>query len=129
MAGGRDTPLVRNAADKGQRDRADKVERRRLREDVDALRAVMATEPGRRFMWWELSRCGIFKSVWENSARIHYNAGRQDTGHELLAMLVKHCPTQYLAMEAEARTRQAREDAEIEAHQTNSAATEDDDGE
>ncbi len=72
--------------------------------------------PSGRLVFWELIRtCGTYASVWEASAKIHYNAGRQDVGHEILADLIAVDPNLYQLMEREMRTLQAKEQAEIEA--------------
>jgi hypothetical protein len=45
-------------------------------------------------------------------------AGRQDVGHELLALCMQAGKDLYLLMETEARNRQERDDREIDATQT-----------
>lgn len=97
--------LVRNAADPRQVQHAGRAERRREEELQQALRAVMGTLPGRLVMWRLLERAGIYRSVWDASARIHYNAGRQDYGHELLSLLIEADEELYLTMEREMRSR------------------------
>jgi hypothetical protein len=61
---------VRNAADPRQVRFAERLEGR----------VVMATL---------IRRAGVYKSIWHPSSEIHYNAGRQDYGHELMADLVR----------------------------------------
>jgi hypothetical protein len=76
---------VRNAADESQVKRAsDKQENERDFELSD-LQFVMSSPAGRRFVWRMLGHCKVFETVWDNSARIHYNAGKQDIGHWLMA--------------------------------------------
>jgi hypothetical protein len=58
--------------------------------------------------------------VWDASAKIHYNAGRQDFGHELMALLTEHDSEGYLAMEREARSAATNEKLEAEAVQARS---------
>ena len=110
--------LVRNAADPQQ-------VRRAARKEADAeamllagLKELQATPTGRFVFRSLLERLGVFRSVWENSARIHYNAGRQDAGHELMALLVQADENAYELMEREARARsqkQARENDAVHA--------------
>lgn len=104
-----DRVAVRNAADPKQVRRAERQARDRdARLLLDVL-AVMSTLPGRRVMWELLSRAGVFRSVWAQSALIHYNAGKQDFGHELMALLVKAGEDEYQQMEREARAEARRE--------------------
>lgn len=119
MSNGRS--LVRNAADPEQVRHAARKERRREEQTANDLRAVMGSPAGRRFMWELLSRAGIYRSVWDNSARIHYNAGRQDFGHELVALITEHDPDGWLAMESEARKAVNNDKLEAEAVQARSA--------
>jgi len=107
---GGDRPWVRNAADPKQVRAAGRKQERRELEFLNSVRATMATIEGRAVMWGLLERAGVFRSVWDPSARIHYNAGRQDFGHELLSLLLEADEQLYLLMEQEARQR-ARSDA------------------
>jgi hypothetical protein len=66
--------------------------------ELDDLRAVITTPEGRRVMWRLLSRCGTFASIWEPSAKIHYNSGQQDVGHYLMAEIVEAEPSALLEM-------------------------------
>ena len=119
MSNGRS--LVRNAADPDQVKHAARKERQREQRVGEDVRAVMGTLQGRRLMWELLSRAGIYRSVWDNSARIHYNAGRQDFGHELLGLLTEHDDEGYLLMEREARAVARNDGLEAAAVQTRSA--------
>lgn len=118
--------MVRNAADPQQTKRAARIERRREERDAADLVAGMQTSEGRRMLWTRIKKCGVFQSVWEPSAKIHYNAGRQDVGHELLADVINASPDLYSLMEREARELQRREHMEIEAGHTTTAATDED---
>ena len=61
-----------------------KPQRREQNAVKELYRAQLATEAGRAFFWHLTQMAGVHRSVWEQSARIHYNAGRQDFGLELL---------------------------------------------
>lgn len=83
-----------------------------------SLAAVMATVEGRVVMWGLLERAGVYRSTFDASgSRTFYNAGRQDFGHELLALLLEHAEEGYLLMEAEARRRARATGREAEAVQ------------
>jgi hypothetical protein len=114
-------PLQTNAADPSQVRHAARIEKKRTARQLAALKAVMATPEGRMVMWNLLERAGIYRSIWHPSAQIHYNSGRQDFGHELLAMLTDADEEAYLTMEREMRTLARRESNESEAVRTNGA--------
>jgi hypothetical protein len=110
-----DRAFVRNAADPEQVKRASERERRREHRFVDALRVVMQAPSGRIVMWELIGRAKVHESIWDQSARIHYNAGRQDYGHELMAALVSADEDLYLLMEREMRAWQRGENATTDA--------------
>ena len=93
--------LVKNAADPRQIRFAEQVEKRRQERYDQALAAVMDTPQGRIVMATLIRRAGVFKSIWHPSAEIHYNAGRQDYGHELMADLIELSEPHYQRMERE----------------------------
>jgi hypothetical protein len=70
-----------NAGDKKQIKDARKKERRRRRQQLEDLQAVLKTDEGQRVLWRLLVKCGVYGSIWEPSAKIHYRAGQQDMGH------------------------------------------------
>jgi hypothetical protein len=120
---------VRNAADAGQVNRARSRDRDKAREFAANLRAVMALPYGRAVMWELISRAGVFRSVWSPNSEIHYKAGRQDYGHELLAELVSVDEELYQLMEREARARVRRDARATEASHTKSVTQDDLEGE
>lgn len=91
-------PLVRNAGDPRQVRRAGKTEHLRRQDELNDLRAVLATAEGRRLLWRVLGHCGCFGSVWHPSALIHYNSGRQDVGHWLQAEINAASRSQFFRM-------------------------------
>jgi hypothetical protein len=78
-------PEVKNAADAVQVKAAAEKELRGRERDMNDLRHVLNDVRGRRFVWKLLGHCRTFESIFEASAKIHYNSGRQDVGHYLLA--------------------------------------------
>lgn len=117
-------PQVKNAADPTQV----KGAARRQREREEQLRAsyagVMSTEAGRMVMWDLLSSAGVYRSVWSPNSEIHYKAGRQDFGHELMATLLETNEGLYELMAREARARDKKADTTAAAEQTPRADTE-----
>jgi len=94
---------VKNAADEQQVKDA-VFNQKLLRErEVEDLKVLMAQPEFRRFAWRALAKCNVFGSVWENSARIHFNAGQQDIGHWLMAEIAKASEEGFLQMMKENR--------------------------
>jgi hypothetical protein len=114
----------RNAADPEQIRYAERKVKQAEDRFLDALRSVLATSAGRIVAWELLTRAGIYASIWDPSARIHYNAGRQDFGHELLAAFVRADENLYQLMEREQRAYQRGQDREVAAVQTRAASEE-----
>lgn len=115
-------PEVRNAGDRRQVQDAERRLRRRRGRWLAALRAVLATPEG-RLVFGErdhglLAKAGVYRSIWAPNAQIHYNAGRQDYGHELMAELLRADERAYLLMEQEARAIAAGDERETEAAHT-----------
>lgn len=90
--------LVKNASDEKQVKHASKMQRLNRETELSDLRVVLATPEGRRLYWRLMCRCRIFESIWDPSARIHYNAGVQDIGHFLLAEQMEADPAAYMKM-------------------------------
>jgi len=110
---------VRNAADPQQVKRAARKERDADEQRLEAIRAVLQTPEGRRVFWDLLVRASVFESIWNPNVQIHYNAGRQDFGHQLMADLLVADEDGYDLMQREARARQRQEDRETDAAHAN----------
>lgn len=119
--------LQGNAADPQQVKYAARKEAQRAARFLDALRSVLRMPEGRIVCWELLARAGVFRSIWDPSARIHYNAGKQDYGHELLGVLLEADEVLYVLMEREARAYVRQGATEAAAVQT-AAAEESSDG-
>lgn len=128
MAETRDPALVRNAADPQQVRRGARVANRRRERELNDLRAVLATAEGRRVVWRLLEHCHVFASIWDPSSRIHYQAGRQDVGHYLMAEIAAADDDALLVLMRDARARERSEAMENEAARTPRATEEDSDG-
>lgn len=95
--------LVQNAADPAQVKNAEnKILRGRERELRDVA-DLLATVPGRRFIWRYLGECGVFRTSWEPSAKIHFNEGMRNIGLMLLADVNEADPDGYLKMLKESK--------------------------
>lgn len=113
---------VRNAADRGQVKRAARREQRAIERERAWFRALLQTPFGRAAMATLIRRAGVYRSIYHASALIHYNAGRQDFGHELMATLLDADEDAYTLMETEARQRATFDARERDAGHTAGAS-------
>lgn len=95
--------LVKNAADPDQVKEATNKERRQREQELNDIRHLLQTRQGRRFLWRMLSRCNCFSTIWEPSAKIHFNAGVQDVGFFLLGEITAANEDAFLLMMKEAK--------------------------
>lgn len=51
------------------------------------LKKLLEIKSFRSFIWRLLEKTKMFESIWEQSAKIHFNAGQQDLGHFIWAEL------------------------------------------
>jgi hypothetical protein len=72
-----------------RRDRESDEERRRKRLlELADLQAVLQTAAGRRFVWAQMERAGVFRTSFDNSGSVTaFNEGRRTIGLMLLADL------------------------------------------
>lgn len=96
-------PLVKNAADEEQLKEAKGKVKLNRDTELNDLRFVLSSIQGRRLLWKLLSRCRVFGSIWEASAKIHYNAGMQDLGHYIQAEIAEASQDRYFEMLTEAK--------------------------
>jgi hypothetical protein len=115
---------VKNAADKEQVKRAARKEVRREDRRLDAYRSVLGTSAGRMVFDDLLARFGAYRSIWHPSALIHYNAGKQDAAHELLADLIRADEELVDLMNREARERRRADARETDAAHASFASQE-----
>jgi hypothetical protein len=68
-----------------------------------AFRAVMATPEGRRWIWWLLDRCGVFRTSFTGDNATFFNEGSRNVGLMVIADINAACPDFYLTMMTEAK--------------------------
>ena len=81
--------LVKNAASEKQVKNAEKKEVVKEEQEILDLKHVLESPHGRRVMWRLMEHCKVFNTVWEPSAKIHYNSGQQDVGHFIMTEIVR----------------------------------------
>ena len=91
-------PVVTNAADPAQLKEAAEREAAKEQQSRLAMAAIMQLPEGRLVLWETLTFCRAFASVWDGSARIHYNSGQQDVGHYLMAKMADANPKAFAQM-------------------------------
>lgn len=74
--------------------------------ELNDIKSVLAHAHGRRWLWKILAHCKTFESIWEPSAKIHYNSGRQDVGHFLMAEVSEADENLLFKMMKEGKTRE-----------------------
>jgi len=84
-----------------EREQQMKLRSERQRDDIIH---VMSSAEGRRFIWLQLSRAGVFASSFtgDNNAT-NFNEGRRSEGLRLFNDVMLHCPDLYLTMAKEAK--------------------------
>lgn len=98
-------PLVINASDRSQFDKAVKTRKQIMEQQLDDLRSLLDTEWGRRFIWRLLDHCKIHASVFEPNSKMAYNSGVQDVGHFILGEVMQARPEAYIQMMREHQER------------------------
>ncbi len=83
-------------------ERTRKVKHTRKRE-LEDVRAILATQSGRRFYWRYLSECGVFRSSFTGDTGTYYNEGMRNVGLKLLADMNEADPDAYALMQKEAQ--------------------------
>lgn len=77
------------------------------RQNRDDLKAVLSSRQGRRWVSRLLEATRVLQSVWDPSSRIHWLAGRQDLGNEILRGILELDPNIYLDMLKESKEEQS----------------------
>lgn len=106
-------PLVKNAADPQQVERATQLTKLQRNQQVLDLQAVLATIAGRRLIWRWLNHLRPTAPLWESSALIHYRVGFHDVAVMMLNEIEEADPGAYVLMLTEAREQQKAKDASL----------------
>lgn len=93
-----------NAADQRQVKTAGKRERLHRKRELADLAAVLATKPGRRFIWKILEQAGVFRVSFRygEPETTVFNEGRRSMGLWLMADIHELDPLLYVTMAKEA---------------------------
>ena len=81
-----------------QRQRADKA-RLETQREADDLKWLMGSRRGRRIVWRQLERAGVYRlSFNTNAMQMAFAEGARNEGLRLLALINATCPESYLDM-------------------------------
>jgi len=103
---------VDNASDRKQVQRAEKKAVVRRRQEIEDIREVLRTAPGRRLCWRLLEHCGVYRSTWAEGSLIHFNEGKRDIGLYILSEIGEADAHALLKMMTEVANQKAREQVE-----------------
>jgi hypothetical protein len=93
-----------NTANSSSVRRARKSEKIRRDEELEDLRIVMKTKPGRRLLWRMFGECGIFSSSFTKDPHTtNFNEGKRSIGLFLLTEVGEADPKAMSVMMTEAR--------------------------
>lgn len=85
---------------------AEKAAARTDRERGEVVTALMATQPGRKYVWDKLGEAGIFHSVFSTEPlQMAFNEGQRNQGLLLLNEVIQWCPEQFIQAMREANGR------------------------
>lgn len=92
-------------------------EKRLLREAAksgelsDDMKAVLASESGRRVLWWLLEQARVFGSCFTGSSTTFFNEGARELGLKLFNLILTADDNAFVTMQREAKARAALERA------------------
>lgn len=107
-----------NAADRSQVGVARRQQERLALQQANDLREVLSSQAGRRFVFRLLEHCSVFSSINTGSSQIYANAGRQDVGHFIMAIVEQVDGEALFAMMREAKQARDANTREAEAIRT-----------
>lgn len=98
-------PII-NIADEAEIKKRNKELSEKRIVEIAELKKLLEQKSMRDFLWRFLEKCGTFHSIWEQSAKIHFNAGQQDLGHFLMAEITEANDEAFFQMMRENKEKQ-----------------------
>lgn len=92
-----DDPLDIRAAEKQQTTRKEK-EQLVSRQEAEDFKWLMSDKRGRRFMWSQLAKAGVFRTSFTGNSETFFNEGKRVMGLDLLTRIHELCPDRYNQM-------------------------------
>lgn len=95
-------PLDTESLDKA-REKSQAKDKQLLHNEADDLKWLMSSKRGRRILWKQLERAGVFKlSFNTNSMTMAFAEGARNEGLRLITLIHRHCADLYPTMLKEA---------------------------
>lgn len=102
-------PLNIHDQDRAREDKQLRTKLERETEEAD-LKWLMGTRRGRRIVWRQLERAGVFRSTFNtNAMQMAFSEGNRNAGLYTLAQIHTLCPELYTTMVREATEKQAND--------------------
>lgn len=86
--------------EKGKHDQAEK-ERASILKDRNELKTLLQNLVFRRFMWRNLSKCGIYTTTMTGNSWSYHNEGKRSVGLEMLNDILLADPNSWILMQKE----------------------------
>lgn len=91
-------PYDLQSQEQQKEDRASRV-RLNAQTDADDLKWLMSNKRGRRIVWRQLERAGVYRTPFNTNAMLMAHAcGEKNDGLRMLAQLFEVCPERYAEM-------------------------------
>lgn len=98
--------MAQNVADPEQVKEAERRERRSIDRESRDFRAIMETQPGRRFIARLLDYCGFQRSSFTGNSATFFNEGKREVALKLWADINRICPDLYMQMLDDAKEKE-----------------------
>ena len=92
-----------NAADLDAIKKKGKQDKFNNNQELLDMRFILSTQQGRRFVWKNLTRAGIFQTSFTGNSTTFFNEGKRDIGLKMLADVMEASPDSYVAMIRESK--------------------------
>ncbi len=89
---------VENVADEEQIKAAKKKERRKDQQEIEDVKEILRTKPGRRFFWRYMAKCNVFSSVRGPSPNIYFQEGFRQVGLDIMSDIINANPNALIEM-------------------------------
>lgn len=89
---------VDNVADEDQIQKSKKKERRKDQQEIEDVKEILRTKPGRRFMWRYMALCNVFSSLRGPLPDLHYQEGFRQVGLNIMGDIIEANPNALIEM-------------------------------
>jgi len=86
------------AAQEQQRTEKSEARKREKTQEAEDFKWLMKDKRGRRFVWGQLERTGVYRSSFTGNSETFFREGERNIGLMLMAMIHEHSPEAYHLM-------------------------------